>query len=60
MCECKVLLLHPVSLIVLCSVKARCLAVNSEHVNALRLCCKSFIDVGEWERENWRAGTSKQ
>lgn len=58
-CDCQVLLLHPVSLIALYSVKARCLALNSEHVNALRLCCKSYIDMAGQKRENGSAGTSK-
>lgn len=40
--------------------KARCLAVKSENVNASRLYCKSFIDGGKWERQNWSAGTFKQ
>lgn len=40
--------------------KARLLAVNSENVNASRLYCKSFIDGGKWEWEDWSAGTSKQ
>lgn len=60
MCQCKVFLLHPNVLTGFCSVNARFLAVSSENANASRLYCKSFIDGGKWDWENWSAGTSKQ
>lgn len=59
-CQSKVFLLHPDALAGLCSVKARCLAVSSENVNASRLYCKSFIDGRKWDGGDWSAGTSKQ